>query len=65
MKPEDQANKDIQKILDTYNLEYGFKIDFPIYRILPDEVQLALRIIEKNKMRIKVFLSKRQDPPQK
>ena len=61
----DLANKEIQEILHNYNLQYGFKLDFPIYRILPDEVQLALRIMEKHKMRIKVFLDKKQDSPQK
>lgn len=59
------ANKEIQKVLDTYGLQYNFKLDFPVYRIIPDEVQLALRVIEKHKMRIKVFLDKKKDTPQK
>lgn len=59
------ANKEIQKVLDTYGLRYNFKLDFPVYRIIPDEVQLALRVIEKHKMRIKVFLDKKKDTPQK
>lgn len=59
------ANKEIQKVLDTYGLQYNFKLDFPVYRIIPDEVQLALRVIEKHKMRIKVFLDKKKDMPQK
>lgn len=59
------ANKEIQKVLDTYGLQYNFKLDFPVYRIIPDEVQLALRVIEKHKMRIKVFLNKKKDTPQK
>lgn len=59
------ANKEIQKVLDTYGLRYNFKLDFPVYRIIPDEVQLALRVIEKYKMRIKVFLDKKKDTPQK
>lgn len=59
------ANKEIQKVLDTYGLQYNFKLDFPVYRIIPDEVQLALRVIEKHKMRIKVFLDKKKDKPQK
>lgn len=63
--PTDIANKEIQKILDTYNLQYGFKLEFPVYRILPDEVQLALKIMEKHKMRIKVFFDKKQGSPQK
>jgi len=50
------ANKEIQLILKKYNLVFGYNLDFPIYKILPDEVKLALKILVKHGMKIVVSL---------
>jgi len=46
------ADKEIQVILKKYNLKMGYEITFPIYNILPDEVQLALKVLAKHGMKI-------------
>ena len=47
-----KALKEIQGILNKYNLRLRYKLDFPIYKILPVEVKLALKILEKHGMNI-------------
>ena len=36
------------KLLEENNLEYSILIDFPIFKILPPEVELSLTILNKN-----------------
>lgn len=50
-----EENKDLHKYLEENNLEIKFEIDFPMYKILPDEVQLALKILRKHGMALQVY----------
>ena len=52
-KPESEtkvvkAQKEVETIFKKYNLTLGAEMDFPMYRELPVEVQLALKVIEKH-----------------
>ncbi len=51
-----KANKQIEKILKENNLKIGYKISFPIYNILPDEVNLSFKILGKHGMKIDVIV---------
>lgn len=51
-KVTDLANKETQEILSKYNLKFHYKLTFPVYNVLPDEVKLALNILEKHGMNI-------------
>lgn len=44
-----KADKEIQDVLAKYKLKMVVKMDFPLYRQLPDEVQLALKVLENHK----------------
>ena len=48
--------KEITDILDKKNLEIGYEISFPTYKILPDEVKLALSVLGKHGMKISFIL---------
>lgn len=56
----DEAEKQIKEILEKNKLTYGYEISFPMYRILPDEVKLALSVLKKNGMKISVVLKKKE-----
>lgn len=56
----DKAQKDIDKILKDNKLKIGYKLDFPQYKILPDEVLLAIKILERHQMRIIMMLESKQ-----
>ena len=43
-----KANREITEVLKKYNLKLSTKWDFPAYRELPIEVQLAIKVIEKH-----------------
>ena len=43
-----KLEREISVLLDKYNLRYITGIKFPIYRILPEEVKLALIILKKH-----------------
>jgi len=53
-----KAEKEIQDILKKHNLKIGYKLDFPRYKILPDEVQLALKVLANNGLKISFVLDK-------
>ena len=53
----EEIEKQVKDLTDKNNFEIGYKIDFPIYRILPDEVKLALNILNKYGMVIKIVLN--------
>lgn len=44
------------KFLEDNNLEVSYLIDFPVYKVIPDEVKLALNVLRNHKMRIKFIL---------
>lgn len=56
----DKAEKEIQKILKEHGLKTSYEIAFPRYNILPDEVQLALKILSKHGMKIVFILIPKQ-----
>lgn len=53
---EHKAQQQIKELLAKEGLEMRYKLDFPMYRILPDELQLALKVLEKHKMGIKITI---------
>ncbi len=52
----EKANEEIQEVLKKYHVKVDQSIEFPVYRILPDEIQLALNILKKHGMKIVFFL---------
>ncbi len=51
-----KADEEIKSVLKKYNLTIEPKIDFPVYRELPIELQLAIKIIEKHDAVWKIVL---------
>ncbi len=45
---------EIEEILKKHNKSLSYEMDFPVYRILPEEVLLAIKVLEKHGMRIKI-----------
>lgn len=56
MSKKDTVEKEIQEILNEYGMYFGYNLTFPVYKILPDEVKLALKILETHGMHIIVEL---------
>jgi hypothetical protein len=54
MDTKESAQKEVKEILKKYNLNLSYKLEFPVYNILPDEVKLALSILSKHGMRITI-----------
>lgn len=50
------AEKEIQAVLKKHKLKFGYSISFPIYNIIPDEVNLAMSVLQKHGMKITVLL---------
>ena len=53
----EKALNEINLILKKYNLRMDYKLTFPIYKQLPYELQLALKIIVKHGMEINAILN--------
>ena len=51
-----KAHDEIKKVLKEHDLRIDQVISFPVYRKLPDEVQLALKVITKHGMKIQLIL---------
>ena len=60
MTPEEQ----IAEILKANGLVYDYQITFPKYRILPDEVQLALKVLRNNGMTVLFSIVPEKKKPQ-
>lgn len=56
----EKVEKDIQKILKRHGAYFKYKLTFPMYNILPEEVNLALKILEKHNMHIVVELKEKK-----
>jgi hypothetical protein len=56
MNTDELAQKEIQEVLNKYGLQIKYKFDFPIYKILPDEVILAQKILAKHGLKIIIEL---------
>lgn len=57
-----KANAEIKGILKKYSLEMGYEITFPIYNILPKEVELALSVLIKHGMKASLKLKPVNNP---
>ena len=53
-----KAESDIDKILKENNLEISYDLD------LSDEVEMAIRILNKHGMKIKILLKPKKETPQ-
>jgi len=51
-KIEDQ----VIKLLKDNNMTLGYEFDFPMYKILPDEVRLAMSVLNNHGMKVLVTL---------
>ena len=60
MKDTKKAEKEIQDILKKNKLHLVYKVSFPTYNILPDEVKLALKVLEKHGIKISFVLEERK-----
>ena len=60
-KAEDKLNVWLNKT----GLKIGYDIDFPKYKILPTEVQLALLVLKEHRMNIIVSLQPKNKEDQK
>lgn len=47
-----EFEKDLQELKETHGVDPIATIEFPQYKILPDELVLALKIIEKHQYKI-------------
>ena len=47
---------EILKIIKENNLKLGYDIQFPRYRILPDEVKLALSVLQTHGMKVLITI---------
>ena len=52
----EEVEKQIKDLVEKNGFEIGYNLDFPIYKILPDEVKLALNILGKHGMTLKMVL---------
>lgn len=52
MDTNEKAQKEIQEVLKKYGLQLSYKLEFPIYRIIPEEAKLAMKILERYAMHI-------------
>ena len=51
-----EVNKAIQSLLKKNSLVMDYNIDFPVYKQMPEEVQLALLVLTNHKMKIQFIL---------
>jgi len=49
-------DKQLQELLDKNKKKFGYEFDFPKFKILPEEVLLALKVLENNGMKIIIKL---------
>lgn len=53
---QEEALQQIEKYLQKHGYKLSYGIEFPIYRILPDEVQLALKVLKKHGLSVSLEL---------
>lgn len=51
--------RSIHKIIRRNGFDLRYRLEFPIYKILPEEVGLALKILEKHGMNIVIDLKEK------
>lgn len=57
----DIAEKEIQGILKKHGLKFGYHFNFPMYKILPDEVKLAMRVLHNHGLKIGFILKEKEE----
>ena len=55
-----QLFNEITKQLEKNNVKIGYEISFPKYNILPDEVRLAMKVLQNHGMKINVTLQEKK-----
>lgn len=58
------ADKEITDLLEKHGLKHSYEFTFPRYRILPDEVDLALKVLQNHGMRVVIVLIPKDALPQ-
>lgn len=58
---EQEVLNQIEELLKKNNLKLVYQLDFPIYKILPDAVKLALNVIYSHGMEIVATLRPREE----
>jgi len=53
--------KELKELKAKYGIDPVATLEFPQYRVLPEEVQLALKIIEKHKYKIMLSYMKLEE----
>lgn len=51
-------HKKLTALLKENGVKLGYSIEFPMYRQLPDEVVLAIKILERHGMRVHIVIEK-------
>ena len=59
MNEIDEAQQQIQDILNKYNLKIDYQMKFPSPADMTNEVKLALMVLAKSQMKMVVFLNKK------
>lgn len=49
-KRADEFLKQLELLKNTHRIDFQIQLDFPEYKILPNDLQLALAVISKHKM---------------
>lgn len=52
----DEVEAQIQKILQDNNLSISYELSFPQFQEITDDVNLAIKVLQKNNMRISFIL---------
>ena len=55
------AEIQLKAFLEKEGVEITYELGFPVYRIIPDEVKLALLVLAKHQMKVSIFLKKKQN----
>lgn len=56
MTQNDPVIEEITQALKKHNLRVNYEISFPRYRVMPDEVRLALNVLRNHGMKITIAL---------
>ena len=51
-----EVDQQIQKLLSKNKMKLGYQFDFPRYKEIPDEVKLALSVLQTHGLNVKVIL---------
>lgn len=60
MKDKD-IEKVIMNILEKSDLELGYEFQFPKYKEMPEEVRLALKVLQQHEMKVLITLKEKSN----